>query len=609
MNRYSMKTLLGCVAAAVTLSTAGTVMAVPYASAVVQTGNTVDFILNETADTVTVLRDGGSALVIAGTAGAHSFDMTGFSSYSIAVDHSAAAGWVESSSSIANAASLNFERPNAVQVNKNPGSANFGNIYVGNRSTLPAASGRVMGDGIYILNATGVNSGGEGLNDATAAKNGGGTLVFNASSNSPWRISIGEDDNIYIADWSDATGGVKFMSADGASGGLLLAGAGGPTGGAGNHGSVVSRPVVTGSLGVDLTLWTMDEDLAGSVAATGNHVWRYDIGATTSDYAGAANLVLDASTDGTNSDGSVILFDLNIGVDADIQRDATSGNWIITQPRNDGNETGLLILGADVNGNPDMTNVLFNSKQFSLDPAGDGSVAPLDGATDDLLFPEFDGVQDIFRFISRAEVSPDGTTLVLHRRTTGAENPYLGLEPVILIPLDANGVPILDVANVLTDPTLGITELAMVSQSNGSRKTISYDLAGNLYAGSNADEQVSIWGPGGVSSAITSSDGTFTINGVTFGGGGGGIVGDLDGDGFVGINDLNIVLANWNQTVPPGNPLADPSGDGFVGIDDLNQVLGNWNAGVPPTAGAAVPEPTTLALLGLGGVAMLRRRR
>jgi len=87
------------------------------------------------------------------------------------------------------------------------------------------------------------------------------------------------------------------------------------------------------------------------------------------------------------------------------------------------------------------------------------------------------------------------------------------------------------------------------------------------------------------------------------------LAGDLNGDGFVGINDLNIVLGAWNQNVPPANPLADPSGDGFVGIDDLNTVLGNWNAGTPPGAGAAVPEPATLALLGLGGLAMLKRRR
>jgi len=84
--------------------------------------------------------------------------------------------------------------------------------------------------------------------------------------------------------------------------------------------------------------------------------------------------------------------------------------------------------------------------------------------------------------------------------------------------------------------------------------------------------------------------------------------GDLDGDGFVGINDLNIVLSNWNLSVPPADPDADPSGDGFVGIDDLNEVLGNWNASAPPLENA-VPEPTSVAVMSLLGVAMLRRAR
>ncbi len=88
------------------------------------------------------------------------------------------------------------------------------------------------------------------------------------------------------------------------------------------------------------------------------------------------------------------------------------------------------------------------------------------------------------------------------------------------------------------------------------------------------------------------------------------LVGDLDADGFVGITDLNIVLGVWNSNVTPGDLLAgDPSGDGFVGIEDLNVVLGNWNAGTPPPPGSVVPEPTTLALLGLGAFAMLRRRK
>ncbi|MEZ6193478.1 MAG: hypothetical protein R3C45_19580, partial [Phycisphaerales bacterium] len=70
------------------------------------------------------------------------------------------------------------------------------------------------------------------------------------------------------------------------------------------------------------------------------------------------------------------------------------------------------------------------------------------------------------------------------------------------------------------------------------------------------------------------------------------ITGDLNSDGFVGIDDLNIVLGNWNQNVTPGDWLAgDPSGDGFVGIADLNTVLGNWNAGTPPVAAASASSP------------------
>jgi Matrixin/PEP-CTERM motif len=90
----------------------------------------------------------------------------------------------------------------------------------------------------------------------------------------------------------------------------------------------------------------------------------------------------------------------------------------------------------------------------------------------------------------------------------------------------------------------------------------------------------------------------------------GGITGDLNSDGFVGIGDLNIVLGAWNQNVAPGDPLlGDPSGDGFVGIDDLNTVLGNWNAGTPPTSGSVVPEPATLVLILLGVTGLTTRRR
>jgi T5SS/PEP-CTERM-associated repeat protein len=87
-----------------------------------------------------------------------------------------------------------------------------------------------------------------------------------------------------------------------------------------------------------------------------------------------------------------------------------------------------------------------------------------------------------------------------------------------------------------------------------------------------------------------------------------GLRGDLNLDGFVGIADLNIVLANWNQNATAGVwGEGDPSGDAFVGIADLNEILGNWNAGTPPTAGANIPEPATLGLLLAGSVMLLRR--
>ncbi len=88
------------------------------------------------------------------------------------------------------------------------------------------------------------------------------------------------------------------------------------------------------------------------------------------------------------------------------------------------------------------------------------------------------------------------------------------------------------------------------------------------------------------------------------------LAGDLNTDGFVGIEDLNLVLSHWNQNTTRGDPLTgDPTGDGFVGIEDLNVVLGNWNAGTaPPQVSAMVPEPASV-LLWVGLLAMGRRGR
>ena len=86
---------------------------------------------------------------------------------------------------------------------------------------------------------------------------------------------------------------------------------------------------------------------------------------------------------------------------------------------------------------------------------------------------------------------------------------------------------------------------------------------------------------------------------------------DINADGFVGLDDLDVILNHWNQSVPAGDisqgDLADH--DGFVGLNDLDEILNHWNTGTPPPeAIAAIPEPVTVALLLLGISGIMRRR-
>jgi len=81
--------------------------------------------------------------------------------------------------------------------------------------------------------------------------------------------------------------------------------------------------------------------------------------------------------------------------------------------------------------------------------------------------------------------------------------------------------------------------------------------------------------------------------------------GDLNGDGFVGSADLDIVRGAWGQSVS-GAAAGDPSGDGIVGSADLDIVRANWGAQSP----ASVPEPGTFVLVSavLAALGMTRRK-
>ncbi|MEM7625707.1 MAG: PEP-CTERM sorting domain-containing protein, partial [Planctomycetota bacterium] len=57
------------------------------------------------------------------------------------------------------------------------------------------------------------------------------------------------------------------------------------------------------------------------------------------------------------------------------------------------------------------------------------------------------------------------------------------------------------------------------------------------------------------------------------------------------------------------DPETSPDGfDGIIGQNELNDVLLNFGNSSDPAANT-IPEPTSLALLGIGGLAIGRRRR
>lgn len=80
---------------------------------------------------------------------------------------------------------------------------------------------------------------------------------------------------------------------------------------------------------------------------------------------------------------------------------------------------------------------------------------------------------------------------------------------------------------------------------------------------------------------------------------------DATGDKFVDVADLGVLATNYGLS-NKGWTEGDFNGDGVVDVSDLGIMATNYGGSY---AAAAVPEPTTLSLLGLGALSLMLLRR
>jgi hypothetical protein len=85
--------------------------------------------------------------------------------------------------------------------------------------------------------------------------------------------------------------------------------------------------------------------------------------------------------------------------------------------------------------------------------------------------------------------------------------------------------------------------------------------------------------------------------------------GDADMNKATDFQDFQILLNHWQATgAGVGWATADFNGDGVVDFLDFQILLNYWNPGGWNIAPSQVPEPASLTLILLGGLALLRRK-
>jgi hypothetical protein len=287
---------------------------------------------------------------------------------------------------------------------------------------------------------------------------------------SPYKLTIGQDNNLYIADWSDTTGSLYVTDPNiSVTGQDVLGGPVGtpyPVTSSGIHGSI-NAAIVEGSLAaLNLKVYVVDEDLQmnrdTTTATNRNSLWRFDItnGTLPAPFVMPTRLFSPSGQAGIASTNQTM--DLDRGV---------SGHFYITDYRSSGNDTSGLIVRSSTGG------AVWNSRQTSTNLIGSGAVTV-----------------DILRSSYAMGVSADQKYVAVMRVDSRTW----------IIPM-TNNVP--DLAR-----RIWIHTFPNIANGRGVR----FDAAGNLYALSSGGEELKIYSPGGTTLAITGGDtsgtnGTFKL--------------------------------------------------------------------------------------------------
>lgn len=336
-------------------------------------------------------------------------------------------------------AQLQFYSPRGVAVDNSFESPHFGRVYTTETTPGPVTN-RTTQDGVYILNAA--------LQDVTnqGANSYAGAVAWVGAS-SPMRLSVAEDGQVYITDWSDSHPGVWVMNPTSPSSAFkpvfsgLTLGAGGLStkNGINVHGSI-SHCWVLGT-GVNTKLFTFDEDYVDAVATNKGNLLQYNIGLLETPWQTAPSKVV--YDDGLNGN-------LQQNMNSSIAPDGRGGWWISQYRAEDAAPIPSLIhVGLD-------GMVDFNS-----------------GKTPLLIENSLTGGM---------AVNPAGNLLAM-----GCKDEV----KVFSITFSETGVPTL-------------TRLHSIKPAMGTNTVgISFDRAGNLYVLSNTSERLGVW-------AMPKSDNQFT---------------------------------------------------------------------------------------------------